>query len=103
MNTYNGWSNYPTWAVDHWLGNDAELHAEAREVIGRVIDVHGSDAAGEVANELKRWVREMVEGDFDDTIPADPPVLARDLLGYALDCVSWDELASAWTVRWVES
>jgi len=50
--TYNGWKNYPTWAVNLWLSNDEGLYA------GTLARVEASKGEGrhEVADTLKAWV-----------------------------------------------
>ena len=30
--TYNGWTNYETWNVALWIGNDQDLYTEARRL-----------------------------------------------------------------------
>lgn len=34
--TYNGWKNYPTWAVNLWLSNDEGLYNSTRELVRNV-------------------------------------------------------------------
>ena len=31
MSDYNGWTNYETWNVAFWIGNDKSLYSMARE------------------------------------------------------------------------
>lgn len=93
--TYNGWSNYPTWAVNLWLSNDEGLHNEALEIAADTkrgqIDGHNYPdwGIGVLAEIYKRWVR-------DDLAPNLEASFAADLLGYALDQVDWREIATGW-------
>jgi hypothetical protein len=99
--TYNGWSNYPTWAVNLWLQNDEPLYRETLRRVGEAIsraddneDEHPYWTKEEgrrysTADVLKEWVEEDLAPDLGATFGA-------DLLGYALDCVDWDEIADAW-------
>jgi hypothetical protein len=85
--TYNGWKNYPTWAVNLWLSNDEPLYHEALERAQNPLVAPGDRIA--VADEFKTWVR-------DDLAPDLGASFAADLLGYALDQVDWLEIADAW-------
>ena len=93
--TFNGWKNYPTWAVNLWLSNDEGLYREALRLTGHTIDVNRDDEdvtpsqRRQVADILKEWVR-------DDLAPDLGASFSSDLLGYALDCVDWFEIADAW-------
>lgn len=89
--TYNGWANYPTWCVNLWLSNDQGLYN------------HVSEAIGECAGETRRvdaadWLRDFVRGSIEEDAltPEYQASMASDLLGYALDCVDWFEIADAW-------
>lgn len=89
--TYNGWKNYPTWCVNLWLNND---EAHYNTTIERIAYCDkDEDAFGprrvQVADMLKDWVR-------NDLAPDLGASFAADLLGYALDCVDWFEIADAW-------
>ncbi len=100
--TYNGWSNYPTWAVNLWLSNDRALYEQAREMAGQAAydapeDDNVSDgiwtvqetARFRLADTFKEWV-------VDDLSPDLGATFAADLLGYALGEVDWHEIADAW-------
>lgn len=79
---YNGWSNYPTWAVALWLDNDPGTYEESRAIVRGAsgLQIHADDA-------LREYVREMVE--------LDEASLRADLLGFALDSVDWREITDA--------
>lgn len=96
--TYNGWSNYPTWNVNLWLSNDEGLYDEATRSAQLVCErITEADNFGDIATRrrfelaegFKRWVT-------DDLAPDLGASFAADLLGYALDGVDWYELADAW-------
>lgn len=84
---YNGWRNYPTWAVNLWLNNDQGSQDWALDITRAALDNDGAHKRYDVSSELKYAVREMTENDS--------ATLASDLLGYALDCVDWYEIADA--------
>ena len=84
---YNGWRNYPTWSVHLWLDNDAGSQdwwlSEAVDALDTA-----THPRYEIADALKTYVREEIE--------SDDASMASDLLGYALDCVDWYEIADAY-------
>lgn len=97
---YNGWTNYPTWAVNLWLSNDEGLYNATRELVAAPIDLLGAESSYSLvepaqrrrlvaANRLRHWVRDELAPDLGATF-------AADLLGYALDEVDWFEIAEAW-------
>jgi len=98
---YNGWKNYPTWAVNLWLGNDQELYNATLEIVGQgltyaddhpnVPSIWTQDEANRfaVADALKTWVTDELAPDLGASF-------ASDLLGYALGEVDWEEIANAW-------
>jgi hypothetical protein len=86
--TYNGWKNYPTWAVNLWLSNDEGLYNETRERVA-ALNPGPTYHRSETADMLRDWVR-------DDLAPDLGASFAADLLGYALDSVDWFEIADAW-------
>jgi hypothetical protein len=95
--TYNGWKNYPTWAVNLWLSNDRELYNETlsqvRELIENIVVrepfTREEAIRYETASTLQNWVT-------DDLAPDLGASFAADLLSYALSCVDWHEIADAW-------
>ena len=95
--TYNGWKNYPTWAVHLWLTNDEGLYRASLDVVESYrmnvesyrmnAGLTGSERA-HVADGLREWVCGELAPDLGATF-------AADLLGYALDSVDWFEIADS--------
>lgn len=85
--TYNGWSNYPTWAVNLWLGNEEALYHEA--LAKASFASTQADPRNGLASSLKFWVNDELIPDLGATFPA-------DLLSYAMGEVDWYEIAEAW-------
>lgn len=85
--TYNGWKNYPTWSVHLWLDNEQGSQdywiAEAVDALDTA-----EHPRYEIADALKNYVRDECE--------SDDASMASGLLGYALDCVDWYEIADAY-------
>lgn len=85
--TYNGWTNYETWAVNLWMSNDqgsSEYWEEqAREVLERE-DFDKDSAKSDLAD--------MIQEQHDETQPAVDGVFS-DLLNAAMSEVNWYEIA----------
>ena len=90
--TYNGWTNYETWAVGMWLDGNYSGEGTYRSTIEIVENAAWEGGMNHqrshVADALKSWVRG--ENETEDAS------LAADLLGAAFDTVNWYELADAW-------
>lgn len=89
---YNGWKNYPTWAVHLWLDNERGSQDECLRMAEAF--KRETHPRYEMAQWLKETVRESCEdpfgrGEYESS-------MAADLLGYALDCVDWYEIADAY-------
>lgn len=79
---YNGWKNYPTWAVYTWLSNEEYSYYRAQGIVNR------ADEPYRAADDLR--------DDVNDTSPlAEDSSLYADLLGWALQTVDWEAVARA--------
>ena len=98
--TYNGWTNYPTWCVNLWLSNDEGLYHATQDLVRRERNMYRGEyfenmnlgdgvSKSQVADALKTFV-------IDDLAPDLGATFAADLLGYALSEVDWFEIADAW-------
>src|SRR5437870_5436518 len=66
--TYNGWSNYETWAVALWIDNDQGTYNEARRMAREAAEEAAESADdlmavprtadGILADRLKEWITE---------------------------------------------
>ena len=90
--TYNGWTNYETWNVALWLGNDEgtynlvrEMAQEARESDRATTGYMGATPALVLADALEDMVKTMA--------PDLGASMFADLLGAALSDVRWYEIA----------
>jgi hypothetical protein len=89
---YNGWSNYPTWAVNRWLSSDEGLYDATRELVASVVHPENEDrmARARAAGAIRNFVQDLANQEYEEAS------FVQDLLGYALDQVAWFEIADAW-------
>jgi hypothetical protein len=113
--SYNGWKNYPTWAVNLWLGNERVFYEEccymAREALRDAPHDENANrrpwlskpgewlppiwtleetARFRLADTMKEYVTDLIHGDDESA------GLGNDLIGYALGEVDWNEIADSW-------
>ena len=92
--TYNGWTNYETWAVALWIDNDQYTAERAREMTREIGDeprINKLTGRDQTAYELGHALREWVE---EEMLPAlGDASLQADLLGAAVSEVNWQEIA----------
>ena len=83
--SYNGWTNYPTWAVYSWFSSDEATNA-AIEAVAR--EAKTIQAAAD-------QIRKLVE---DSNPLAAQASMYLDMLTFAIGMVNFDEIASAYGV-----
>lgn len=97
--SYQGWKNYPTWAVALWLDNDRGLYESAIATVAQAAE----DAERERA-ERKRWPRKKVSRNqvfaaadaLKEWLEEEKPELEgpwASLLQSAFEEIDWEELA----------
>jgi hypothetical protein len=92
MQTYNGWTNYETWAVNLWLDNDEGTQDYWLEQAGIILancDNDARDATYELAASLQEDLEDLEM--WGVHLPNGPH---SDLLAHALGMVDWREIAS---------
>ena len=77
--TYNGWKNYNTWAANLWIHNTESSY------FYWMFQAKRAPTVAALADLLKEY-HEAGEPDFGASVYS-------DLLGYALQCVDWNEIA----------
>ncbi len=91
--TYNGWTNYETWNVALWLGNEqgSERYwtSEAEERFREATDDDTESRADEATGELARQLQDEIE----ESAPELGASMFSDLLNAALSEVNWYEIA----------
>jgi hypothetical protein len=95
--SYNGWSNYETWVVNLWLGNDEDSYNTCRSLAQRCILEAVADevfsrkerACYQLSNELKEMIEER------NPIASEASVYA-DLLNASIGEINWKEIANGY-------
>ena len=89
--TYNGWVNYPTWAVHLWISNEEFLWNWALDIVGQNERDKGDDA-WRGPDILREWVLDEV---VREAVGELEPSMATDILGWGMAQVDWLEAYDA--------
>lgn len=85
---YNGWTNYPTWAINLWLGNDqASAMLWESESID-CLEYHDMDC-----KESIYAMEELLKEYHEENNPIGGASVYSDVLSWALEYVNWREIA----------
>lgn len=95
-NSYNGWKNYETWAVNMWLVNDEESYNSTLELAREVLDEHADDEDWVTASALADSLKELVDELPEIESVTEQATMACDLLRAALSEVDWYEIAQSY-------
>lgn len=94
--TYNGWTNYPTWAVVLWFGSD---QGTAQEVEQLARSWEENTREGGTLSDLADALAELAE----ELAPTPSAGLAADLAGYAFAQIDFHEIARSFAVDVLDS
>lgn len=94
-----GWTNYETWAVGLWLGNEPETQRDL-EHLAAAWDILTRDGGtlSQLADDIERYVEELTEIQQ----VREHASLASDLLGSSLDRVNWHEIAASYAEEYTD-
>lgn len=87
--SYNGWSNYETWAVKLWMDNEYATYQDSRELAREVVE--HPEVYGRGTYDLALILRERSDQDRPELGAS----VWSDLLSSALSEVEWHEIAES--------
>ena len=94
---YNGWTNYETWVVNLWMGNDQGSQTFWDEVTKDVLQNAEKDKTFSKEERARIDLSVTLKEHFDDNVPGDTTLgysgVYADLLNGALSEVNWHEIA----------
>jgi hypothetical protein len=102
---FNGWENHATWAVHLWISNSEGSDSYWREKAGDAWEESEEHeqylSRKESASiKLRDWLKEAIE---ENNPIAEDCSIYSDLLGSALQDVSWGEIAEAYLEEYEDS
>ena len=86
-NSYNGWTNYETWAVNLWMGESSSYW---EDLVRDIIQQEGIEDRNALVYQISLALKQQHE----DDMPQTEGVFA-DLLGASLSQVNWYEIAES--------
>ena len=94
--TYNGWTNYETWAVKLWLDNDEGSQELQRELLDQAKDTP-KVSVWTIEETVKFTLADLLKDTVDEMRGELYPgaSMFTDLLGAALSEVNWNEIAES--------
>ncbi len=90
---YNGWTNYETWVANLWLDEEGNYWREKAQDIAEQKDHDREDSVYELGNEMWEFYQELM--------PITEGMYA-DLLGAAMSCINWHEIAGHYVDQVIE-
>lgn len=94
--TYNGWTNYETWNVALWLGNDEGSYSYWQDATQEAWNDAEADETWTREEAAAYSLSERLESEIKDSVPDLGASMFADLLGAALSEVNWREIAENW-------
>jgi hypothetical protein len=94
--TYNGWTNYETWAAKLWMDNDQGSYSYWQDAAIDAWEDTEADGTFTHAENASIVLARRLQDEHEEANPlAHDSTLWSDLLSAALSEVNWDEIAKA--------
>ena len=92
--TYNGWTNYETWAVALWIDNDEPSYRHWRAVADEMRENGPQPIAGtSLTREPRHILADRLANALENEMPDLPASMWSDLLRHSFARVNWPEIA----------
>lgn len=95
MNTWEGFSNYPTWLVKNWLDADGQTRAAWIQQLKK--DPAATPMDSTTRERLVSTIADGMRAHIENNAPQSMDIYTG-LLNYAIGLVNWREIAAALTL-----